>query len=312
VPNDASEQRSPGFYASHVSYVLGEPVPISETTDPEVREQIEVLHEQGIEHHLVDRRSVAELAVAAARPVLDALDGLRPELLIYCTDTSTGEAVTRQMWQMQNEIGLIDTPAVLVSGGGCGNLGAGLKVARAVMATERLSTVLFVTADRVPGPIGRFLQHGSTVLSDSAAACVLTAGPIAAGIRILGMFTEVRSDVSTSVNQLAMGRTIMHKIGRALNRVSAESGVRPAECRYFLTGNFGRTSRYFLTTAARCTPEQAYGPWAADLGHCFSADILISLSTLMERGELDPADRLLMLSSSPQSWSVIAAEYTAA
>ncbi|GLK99161.1 3-oxoacyl-[acyl-carrier-protein] synthase III C-terminal domain-containing protein [Dactylosporangium matsuzakiense] len=310
MPNDASEQRSPGFYASHVSYVLGEPVPIADTTDPEVHARIDALHEQGIRHHLVDARPAAELAATAARPVLDAL-GAPPDLMIYCTDTSTGEAVTRQMWQAQRDMGLVDTPAVLVSGGGCGNLGAGLKVARAVMSAERLDTVLFVTADRVPGPTGRLLEHGTTVLSDSAAACALTVRPIAAGVRLLGMSTEVRSDVGSSVNQLAMGRTIMHKVGRALQRVSAESGVRPAECRYFLTGNFGRTSRDFLTTAARCTPEQAYGPWVADLGHCFSADILINLATLMERGELARGDRLLMLSSSPQSWSVIAAEYIA-
>ncbi|MBF9128543.1 hypothetical protein I0C86_06000 [Plantactinospora sp. S1510] len=300
------------LYASRLSYVLGEPVPIGDTTDPEVRDELDNLCEQGIRHHLVDERPVAELAVAAARPVVEGLSGSPVDMLVYCTDTPTTEPVARQMRQVQSELGLVDTPAVLISSGGCGNLGAGLKVARALMATEGLGTVLFITADRVADTTGRFLTHGTTVLSDSAAACVLTAEPVAEGFRILGMSTEVKADLGVTSSQLALGRAIMQKIGRALNRVSAESGVPPAECRYFLTGNFGRTSRAFLTTAARCTPEQAYAPWVADLGHCFSADLLISLSTLMERGDLDPADRLLLLSSTPQSWSLIVAEYVAA
>jgi 3-oxoacyl-[acyl-carrier-protein] synthase-3 len=273
---------------------------------------LENLYDQGIRHYRADQRSVPELAVAAARPVVDGLAGSSVDMLVYCTDTPSDHPITRQMWQVQRDIGLIDTPSMAVSGGGCSNLGTGVQVARAVLATEGLATVLLVTADRVAGPSGRYLTHGATVLSDSAAACVLTAGPIADGFRILGMSTEVRADIDATANQLVRGRAIMQKIGRGLGRASAESGVQPAECRYLLTGNFGRTSRTFLTIAARCTAEQGYWPWVADMGHCFSADILVNLSTLMERSEIDPADRLLLLSSSPHSWSVIIAEYAPA
>lgn len=310
MPTGAEDHRR-NLYASHIFYELGERVPIGKTTDDKVREHLETLHGQGIRHYLVDERPVAELAVAAARPAIDALGGSPVDLFVYCTDTPTDSPVTRHMWQVQSMIGLIDTPAVLVSGGGCNNLGAGLKVARALMATEGLETVLFVTADRVTGSTSRLLYHGMTVLSDSAAACVLTAKPIADGFRILGMSTEVQADVRSSISQLVMARTIMQKIGQALDRVIAESGVQPAGCRYFVTGNYGRTSSSFLTMAAKCTADQEFGPWVADMGHCFSADILINLFTLMARGLLDPADRLLLLGTSRQSWSVMAAEYTA-
>jgi hypothetical protein len=76
----SSDKSFPSRCASYVSYASGEPVPIGDSTDLEVRDRLAGLHDQHVRHSLVVRRSVPDLAVAAVRPVLGAFTGTPPNL----------------------------------------------------------------------------------------------------------------------------------------------------------------------------------------------------------------------------------------
>ncbi|SDZ35375.1 3-oxoacyl-[acyl-carrier-protein] synthase-3 [Amycolatopsis xylanica] len=292
-------------YVFGLAHELGVSAPLEEIDDPEVREQLGTLRTQGLRDCRVAQETVVELAARSARRTLAAVQPDTVDAVVFSTDTSPELTPTAEIWDFLEAVGLPRTPATFVSGSGCGNLGPALAVARGMVLTGDKPTVLMVTADRVRSRT-RYLTNGQTVLSDGAASCVVSSTLSGPGYELRTMADTCRADIGTVADKpILVARATTLGIRAVVRTVTERLSLTTADFRHVLTGNYGRSTLEFIASSARVPVDRVASPLGAGTGHCFSADALLTLEHLVDRGHLDDDDQTLVLTMSPRSWSAI-------
>ncbi|MEU3900097.1 3-oxoacyl-[acyl-carrier-protein] synthase III C-terminal domain-containing protein [Streptomyces sp. NPDC045251] len=294
-------------HLSALACELGDPVDIALLDDPGVARRLDALTAEGLRHCRVSERSAPHLGAASARATLAAADGHVPDWLVLATE-SRAPSPTQVLWETLQSVPLPRTPGLVVGGNGCGNFAPALRAAHGLLLTEGVPGVLLTLADRLTTP-SRFMPDGNTVMSDSAASCLVTVGPPGRpSFRVLAVATSVQAGLVPEERVLKGARTILKAVREALGRINDSVPDPERGFDWFVTGNYSATTRRFLATAAQMSEEKAYSPHHASYGHCYSADQLITLAALEADGRLAHGERVLLLGTSARSWSLTALE----
>ncbi|MEK8174870.1 3-oxoacyl-[acyl-carrier-protein] synthase III C-terminal domain-containing protein [Streptomyces sp. M19] len=83
-------------------------------------------------------------------------------------------------------------------------------------------------------------------------------------------------------------------------------GLTREDFTYAVLPNYRPAAQKFLLAALKVPADRLLLGPVTRLGHCFSADILITLRERGESGDLGSGDRLLASTSGPHSWSTMA------
>ncbi|MFD6548525.1 hypothetical protein [Streptomyces sp. NPDC058398] len=307
---------APPVYLSSIAYELGARTPLERFGTPVVEREREALRAEGIVHCRVTTETAWELAAHSAQRTL--ADASRPAAdgIVYSSESFGAGGVTTDLWDLLRGLGTPRTPALVVNGNGCGNLALALGVARNSVRADGHSEVLVAVADRLDDPDERYQPNGQTILSDGAASCLVGTRMPDAGFRLLGISVRYRADFDHgAVPAMAGVRVVMAGVEEAVEDLRAKVPP-PAdggpEYSRLVTGNYGASTRSFLALATGVDTAADYAPHAADMGHCFAADLLVNLATLQEHKEVRPGERLLLLATSSRSWSAMAVEYVTA
>jgi 3-oxoacyl-[acyl-carrier-protein] synthase III len=297
-------------FLSSISFELGRAVPLDCLDDARVQQFLDQLNADGLTKCLVSDRSSVEGASLCARDSLQTPIGpIEPDLAVLCSDSLAPHTPVGAARSFAEGIGLPNLPVVNVSGGDCGNLGMGLRLACGVLAAEALSNVLLVTSDCADRR-GRYLATGLTAMSDGAASCLISARPEGCGFAVLGMASASASENTDSTTP-AGALTVVRSVRRITRQVLGRLGITAPDCRYLVVGNYGRATQELFAGATGLPQSALRTPLLTEVAHCYSADLLLSLHTLAERDELKSGDRLVLVSSGTRSWTVIVVEYVA-
>ncbi|MFB6887865.1 hypothetical protein ACFCX4_00910 [Kitasatospora sp. NPDC056327] len=299
----------PVVHLSGIAVEWGGRVPIAALDDPSVAAELENLHAGGLRHCRVAAQDVVELATAAARGSLAAAGLTSVDAVVHATDSPYRETATKDGWALLAGAGVPAAPGVAVGGSASANLAAALRVATGLLTAERLDTVLLVSADRITGG-PRYQPVGVTVLSDGAASCLIGRRPYGPGYRVLGSSTVVRADAVEVSNSLKAANLVKVGVTEALRRLNGQLPDPGRGFRHLITGNYSLATRTFLSRLCGIELSAVHTPEVAEVGHGFSADLLSGLASLREQGPAGPGDRVLVLATSPRSWSLIALEHT--
>lgn len=297
------------IYVSAISYLLGEETLLSDIADPVLQEQIPALHAQGLKYCRTANRSTSGLAAESVRKSLEGITGQSVAAIVFCTDSEPEKTTTSDIWDFLIELGMPATPVTVVGGSGCGNLGPGLSVARNLVLVDGISPVAVVTADRVTNGT-RFLPNGQTAMSDGAASCIVDSRSYGAGFQLQRLNARFQVDIgTTSTRPIIVAKATAQAAREAVLGVAESLSMTPADFRFLLLPNYGLSAQKFLATSAGVPMEQVYCPFLDQVGHCFSADVLLALTSLMDTDGVQAGDHLLLLTMSPRSWSVVAVTY---
>jgi 3-oxoacyl-[acyl-carrier-protein] synthase-3 len=165
--------------------------------------------------------------------------------------------------------------------------------------------VLLVTADKLLDP-SRYAREGLTVFSDGAAACVVSADPAESSFAVLGVATHSSPEIGDY--RAADDFTLLQASGHGVAAVAAKLRTAAAAAEdvdHVVTSNFGASLRRFLAISAGYPSRLPFAPRAGEIGHCFSADLLINLREFERQDGESDGDRLLLLCSGPRSWTGI-------
>ena len=287
-------------YLSAISHSVGTKVALADLDDPVLQSRLGTLHDQGLRHCRITTEQPVALAAASA------IDSLRqagePDVgaVVYCTDTRTDVGQTGDLWDFLLRIDRPASHGIVLGGSGCGNLGPGLATASGIVRAEE-TPVLLVTTDRVAAGT-RYLPNGETVLSDGSACCLVGARPVGPSFVVRGLASSVRADVESSPTKMSVARATAHAIAATARRATEPRS--PADFGLLVTGNYGHTPRALLAMSAGIAPERVHCPTLAEIGHCFSADVLIGLAALLEEDRPELREPVMLLTASPRSWSV--------
>lgn len=297
-------------YLSSFGHAFGEPVPLAELDDPGVHALLTELTDEGLKYCCVSTSSVTELAAASSRATLAGQEPV--DAIVFCTDTSPELTPTSEVWDLLLALDLPRTPITFVGGAGCGNIGPGLSAARALILVEGASRVLLVTSDRQQQRT-RYLDNGRTVMSDGAGSCLVTATPTGPGFAVRGLSNSFRADIGTvTERRISVARATAQAIEDTVRRLTGPLSLTARDFRYLLMGNYGHTAQEFLAMSAGLPTRRVYCPMLDRTGHCFAADVLVSLGDLVATRDVADGDRVLLLTASPRSWSAVALTYASA
>ncbi|MEU4895163.1 hypothetical protein AB0B12_20160 [Streptomyces sp. NPDC044780] len=288
-------------YLSAVGEALGEPRKVSELATS-VDTDLTALIEE-IAHFRESPRDIWELAADAAEQTL-AHSPHPPDLIVYVSENDPDTAAS--LARLGQRLRLPAAEHLALSGRDCGNLAPALETASALLATGRYERVLLVLADRARAG-RRVMASGLSVFSDGAAACLLTRRPPAAGpvlrVEAVAGRTAVRPDDDPArQGVLTTARLASDSVAALLD----VSGLTWEDVTQVVLPNYRPTAQRFLTAALGVPAGRlSLGP-VTDIGHCFSADPLLTVGRRAAAGALAAGDVLLTAVFGPHTCSAIA------
>jgi 3-oxoacyl-[acyl-carrier-protein] synthase-3 len=298
------------MYLGCISYHLGTPHDLDTlraAAPADVQPVIDGLRAAGfVTFRRADVR-VWEAAYEAASASLRQLDALRREvdLVLYATN-SFDPAVYRRD-DLDRLMVKLDLPFVrsqIVSGGDCANLGVALGVAQRALAYGEAETVLLISADGAPSEDYRITQPPIAVLSDGAAACVLSSQAEGASLQVRSVnavfdhgarFQDSGGDFTKLIRITSAG------VRRARARLTDEMMQTFA---VILTNNTSEDFTRLTAMQLKVSRSRIADANRAVNGHVYSADVLINCAAYLQAGTGE-GEPILLFSNGIGAWSVV-------
>lgn len=296
-------------YLSCPAYVLGRPDPVSGATIDDTDEVAAGIAAEGFTTVHRATGPCWRLAADAAAQAIDAAGGAAgavgvPDLSIYCTESWFEVKPTVSLSRFVTALGIGSLPAVVVGGNDCANFVAGLDVAAAEVARGR-STVLVTTVDRMAPGHTRSYQDGLALMSDAAAACLVSDRPLGDGYRIRALAQRSNSTIDEDGRDVFDARTSVRDVQASVAEVLERGGADRSDVRWLVTNRYREASCEFLVRAAGLAGIPRARPALGPVGHCYAADAPVVLSDLVPSGDLRDGDLVLVLGDGGRARSAL-------
>jgi 3-oxoacyl-[acyl-carrier-protein] synthase III len=191
---------------------------------------------------------------------------------------------------LQAELGLERAQVVGLNQQACTGLLGSIHLAQALLALEEgWERVLCLTADRFPE--GALYEQSFNLVSDGAAACLVSRGPGAFRLRAVHGRTNGAlaraSDDETAGSFFAWSHRVIHQ-------TLAKAGIEIGDLALLVAQNMNRKALEILARLLPLDPARVACPTLAEVGHVISGDNLINLQRLQADGALGRGDFVLL------------------
>ena len=168
-------------------------------------------------------------------------------------------------------------------------LGA-LRLARSLIAAEpEIARVLCVTADRFPA--GALYEQAYNLVSDGAAACVVSAGRGA--FRVLACHAVTNGALARASDDETVGSFFSYALA-AIRGALAKARLAIDDIDWIVPQNTHTAAWRILAGLLPFDYSRIHFPALAEAGHVISADNLINLDALAASGRLHAGERVLL------------------
>ena len=166
-----------------------------------------------------------------------------------------------------------------------------MRVARALLAAEPdLNRVLCVTADRFPP--GAYYEQAYNLISDGAAACVVSRSP--GGYRLLAAH-QITNGAMVPRRRRRDRRGLLHLHPPPGQRVARQGGPDRGGPGLGGPAEHQRQGLADPLPAARIDSARVFQDSLPDVGHMISGDNLVNLAYLAARRTVRPGEKLLLV-----------------
>lgn len=179
----------------------------------------------------------------------------------------------------------------------CTGMLGSLRMAAALLASEPgWRRVLCVTADRFPE--GALYEQSYSLISDSAAACLVSAGPqissATRALRLISAHQITNGGLHEATGDEAAG-TFFSYMPRLVREAAARAGIGVGDLDWVVPQNANQHIWRVVARVLGIDHERIWQPTLADTGHAISADNIINLEALLASGRVRPGDRIMLV-----------------
>jgi 3-oxoacyl-[acyl-carrier-protein] synthase-3 len=298
-----------GAYLDHLSYALGDEEHTLEAAGAAQRlvSGPDALRAAGFRKHFVagSDTSAYDLALAAVRPIAGALGGVDAIVYASClpcnANLGSGEAFSRTRdvkhlmdfpaSRLQAELGLENAAVIGIDQQACTGALGSLRIARALLAAEpETHAVLCVTADRFPA--GALYEQAYNLVSDGAAACVVSRQP--RGYRLLATHAITNGALSLASDDQTTGMFFGY-VHRLVQETLERAGVPATQLDWIVPQNTHSGAWGVLARLLQIDPARVASGTIAEVGHVISGDCFINLHRLASEGRVHPGQKLMLV-----------------
>lgn len=211
--------------------------------------------------------------------------------------------------RLQAAFGLDDAVVIGLNQQACTSMLGSIRLADAFLAAEPgWQRVLCVTADRFPA--GAAYEQAYNLISDGAAACVVTRQPGA--FRLLAAHQITNGAMAIASDDETVG-SYFNFTHRLVSETLGRAGLTTADVDWVVPQNTNENAWRVLGPMLGIDVSKVWFPSLADVGHVISGDNVVNLVALLESGELRPGHRVLMaMAGFGLNWQGVVLEATEA
>ena len=209
--------------------------------------------------------------------------------------------------RLQADLGLDGAFVVGLGQQACTSMLGSLRIAQGLLATdESLSRVLCVSADRFPP--GSTYEQAYSLISDGAAACVVSREP--AAYRLVAAHHITNGAMVSADDDETVGSYFAYT-HRLVTELLAKAGLGIDDIDWVVPQNTDAKAWRILSRLLRIDYAKVWCPSVADVAHVISGDNIINLSWLHDRGVVGPGRRLLLtMAGYGMNWQGVVLERT--
>ncbi len=201
--------------------------------------------------------------------------------------------------RLQSALGLDKAFVVGVNQQACTSAFGAVRIAAGLLAAEQgLDRVLCLTADRFPR--GALYEQAFSLISDGAAACLVTREPGA--YRLLAAHHITNGAMVTADDDETVGAYFGYT-ARLVTELLAKAGRTAADVSWVVPQNTNVKAWQILARLLGIDPGRVFHPSLPEVGHMISGDNLVNLAMLEEQGLAQPGDlALLVMAGYGMNW----------
>jgi 3-oxoacyl-[acyl-carrier-protein] synthase-3 len=258
-------------------------------------------------HHVCEPETSAyDLAETAVRPIAGAVAGV--DAIVYATCLPlNANAGSESDWlatrdvkylmdfpvsRLQAAFGLDGAIAIGLGQQACTSMLGSLRIATAMLGSEPgWQRVLCVTADRFPP--GAIYEQAYNLISDGAAACVVSRQPGPAAFRLLASHQITNGGLGQATDDETVGSYFSY-MNRLVTETLERARLTAADLDWVVPQNTNEKAWEILARVIGVAAGKIAIPTLPDAGHVISADNVLNLTALAHSGQIRPGDRLLL------------------
>jgi 3-oxoacyl-[acyl-carrier-protein] synthase-3 len=295
-------------FIAHLSFALGDQrVSVEESAEKGLLiSSPSVLKEAGFEqHHVCAAQTTAyDLARRAVSEIADNLGDIGA--IVYSTCIPINGSIGSQSKfaetgdvkhlmdfpasHLQADFGLHKAAVIGLNQQACTGMLGSLRIARMLLASEPdIERVLCVTADRFPE--GALYEQSYNLISDGAAACIVSATP--EGFRLIGHHSVTNGAMAQASDDETVGSFFSYTY-RAIQDSLTRAGLDIKELDWIVAQNTNRKAWQILSRLLKFDYERVYFPTIREVGHVISGDNIINLKRLVDEKRVKTGERVLL------------------
>lgn len=270
-------------------------------------------------HRCDDDESVLDLAVRAVEPIRRSVEGA--SALVWATCIPENASVGKRedfvasrdvkplmdypVSRLQSHLQLPGAIAIGLGQQACTSMLGSLRVARGLLATEPdFERVLCVTSDRFPA--GAIYEQAFSLISDGAAACVVSREP--KGFRLLACH-HITNGAGVQASDEQTASLYFNHAHRLVREAVARAGLDVADLDWVVPQNMNPKAWQILSRLLGLPLERVYTRPLPEVAHCISGDNVINLKELDDRGGIEPGQRVLcVMAGYGLNWQAVVLE----
>ncbi len=192
--------------------------------------------------------------------------------------------------RLQADLGLDRAFVVGLGQQACTSMLGSLRIAHGLLATdESMSRILCVSADRFPP--GATYEQAYSLISDGAAACVVSREP--AAYRLLAAHHITNGAMVAADDDETVGSYFAYT-HRLVTELLAKARLTVDDVDWVVPQNTDLKAWQILSRLLRIDPAKVCCPSVPDVAHVISGDNIVNLSWLQDRGVVQQGQRLLL------------------
>ena len=271
-------------------------------------------------HHVcADGETAYDLALAAVRNVDDDLSDVGAIVYATCIPANANlgtrfdeTADVKHLMdfpasRLQSDLGLDRAFVVGIGQQACTSMLNSLRIAQGLLATDdSLARVLCVSADRFPP--GATYEQAYSLISDGAAACLVSRAP--AAYRLVATHHITNGAMVAADDDETVGSYFAYT-HRLVTELLAKAGLAVDDIDWVVPQNTDAKAWQIVARLLRIDPARIQCPSLADIAHVISADNIVNLAWLEERHVVEPGQRVLLtMAGYGMNWAGVVLERT--
>jgi len=209
--------------------------------------------------------------------------------------------------RLQADLGLDRAIVIGLNQQACTSMLGSVRLAGALLGAEpEMDRILCVSSDRFPA--GAYYEQSYSLISDGAAACMVTRSP--ASYRLLAAHHITNGAMVAADDDETVGAYFSYT-HRLVVELLAKAGRTTAELAWVVPQNTNVKAWQILGRLLGIDRERVFHPSLPDVGHVISGDNMVNMTYLEATGDVAPGDlALLVMAGYGMNWQGLLLEKT--